>query len=68
MNLVNWELIVPVMKNELKSFVNGSMSGNELYRQAIKKNVGPEVRLLVRPGVRRARELAKKALSRRSLV
>jgi hypothetical protein len=68
MNMVNWELIVPVMKNELTQFVKGEMSGQNLYKMAVKKNLGPEVRLLVRPGVDRARDLTRKALSRRSLV
>lgn len=65
--MVNWEIIVPVMRNELINFSNGELSGRKLYQQAIKKHVGPEVRDLIRPGVDRARVLTKKALKRRSL-
>ena len=69
MNSVNWSVLVPVMEKELKGFVNGSVSGRQLYDSAIKKNVGPEVRFLIRSGgVDRARVLTKKALSRRSLT
>jgi len=66
--MVNWEILVPVLKTDLQNFVDGSISGTALYKLAIKKNVGPEVRQLVRPGVDRARKLTRMALRRHSKV
>lgn len=67
MNRVNWEVLVPVLKKELVGFVSGTVSGRQLYQAALNKNVGPEVRFLIRSGgVDRARDLARKALGRRA--
>jgi hypothetical protein len=66
--MVNWEILIPVMRLELQNFVEGNLSGQNLYKAALKKNVGPEVRQLVRPGVARARKITREALRRRALV
>jgi hypothetical protein len=66
--MVNWEILIPVMRLELKNFVDGNLSGENLYKVAIKKNLGPEVRQLIRPGVSRARRITRAALRRRELV
>ena len=62
---VAWNLLFPVMQTSLFKFASGEVSGRALYSEALRKNVGPEVRRLLRPGVNRARALARKALSRR---
>lgn len=65
---INWDIVVPVLKKELTQFCAGELSGRQLYAKAQSKNVGPEVRALIRPGVDRARSITKSALRRRSLV
>lgn len=66
--MMNWEILIPVMRLELQNFAEGNLSGQNLYKAALKKHVGPEVRQLIRPGVARARKITKAALRRRALV
>ena len=68
MKLVNWDLIVGVMQTELVQFASGQLSSHNLYKIAVGRGIGPEVRQLVRPGADRARKIAKEALRRRSVV
>lgn len=65
---MNWSEIIPVMKNDLIKFVNREMSGENLYKVAVAKNLGPLVRPLVRNGVTRSRKAAREALRRRNLL
>lgn len=48
----------------LREFSESKISGRELYNFFKGTDLGGEVRSLVRPGVKRARELTRKALQR----
>lgn len=65
---MNWSRLVSLMPTEFKNFANGNLSGDRLYKIAVSKNLGPEVRQLVRGGVVRARQLTRKALKRRLML
>lgn len=67
---VNWnEIFDAVGRSEVKEFANGRMSGREFYSNALWSfvtNASGNVRFLLREhGVAKARQLARKALSRR---
>ncbi len=63
----DWSDIVSELgQTTVREFANGVISGRELYDNAIYSPVGGEVRRLLRErGVSEARQLARKALSRR---
>lgn len=65
---MNWEKVIPTLHVDLKSFVNRELSAENLYKSAIIKGVGPELRDLVRSGAHRARRAAREALRRRNLL
>jgi hypothetical protein len=65
---MNWNVLVIKMSADLKNFVNGRETLTGLYKKAIKLDLGPELRPLVRGGVERARKVTKLALKRRNLV
>lgn len=67
-NSVNWSVLTSVLSSQLRDFANEVLSARQLYEVAKLKNVGPEVRNLIRPGVNRARALTRKALRRRNLL
>lgn len=66
--MLNWSKMVPVLSPELKNFVNGNLSAENLYKKAVVKGVGPELRPLVRKGASRGRRVAREALRRRNLL
>lgn len=65
---MNWTKIVPQMTDELRNFVNGNLSGDKLYATAVSRNLGPEIRPLIRNGVDRGRKVTREALRRRNLL
>lgn len=65
---MNWNVVVPNLTSELQNFVEGTVSGKQLYASAIQKSLGPEVRPLIRGGVVRARKVTREALRRRGLL
>lgn len=66
--MLNWSKIVPVMSDDLKAFVNQGLSAENLYKIAVSKGVGPELRPLIRSGASRGRRVAREALRRRNVV
>lgn len=66
---VNWTLILSELGAEtIRDFARGELSGRGLYREALdwSRKASPEVRKLLRSrNVDEARQLARKALSRR---
>jgi len=66
--MLNWSKVVPTLSNELKKFVSGGLSAENLYKIAVSKNLGPELRPLVRNGAQRGRRAAREALRRRNLL
>jgi O-acetyl-ADP-ribose deacetylase (regulator of RNase III) len=65
---MNWEKVIPTLQSDLKLFVNRELSAENLYKSAIIKGVGPELRDLVRSGANRARKVTREALRRRNLL
>lgn len=65
---MNWTKVVPQMTNELNSFANKQLSAENLYKVAVARGVGPEVRPLVKRGAQRARKATREALRRRNLL
>lgn len=65
---MNWEKIVPMLSTDLKAFVNRELSAENLYKSAVSKGIGPELRSLVRSGADRGRKIARQALRRRNLL
>lgn len=65
---MNWEKITSVMSNELNLFVNKELSAKNLYKEAVKKGIGAEVRPLDRSCPTRGRKNAREALRRRKLL
>ena len=67
---VNWDLLAdnPYMDVTTVDFALGDISGREFYLSAQEAGCGGEARNLIRPGVVRARQLARKALLRRGML
>ena len=65
---MNWEKIVPQITQELQNFVNHQLSAENLYKTAVAKGIGPELRPLIRSGADRGRKIAREALRRRNLL
>ena len=67
---VDWDTLTdqPYMAALTEDFALGYVSARTLYAQAQVKGLGGEVRNLIRPGVMRARRLARKALRRRDML
>lgn len=65
---MNWSKIVPQMTSELNLFVNHKLSAENLYKLAISKNLGKEIRPLIRNGASRGRRVAREALRRREVL
>ncbi len=68
--MTKWNVILETAwdKEAMKQFAQGNLSGRQLYNEFVYTPVGGEVRNLLRDnGVRRARQLAKKAVNRRGL-
>lgn len=68
--MTNWDSVLSNRKNvvTVRKFVEGDLSGRELYSSFANTQNGGEVRTLLRGGVDRARNLARKALYRRDFV
>ncbi len=63
----NWNVIFEVLgASQVNDFANGDVSGRGLYSKASNTEAGGAVRSLLRAGIERARELARRALARRS--
>lgn len=65
---MNWKKIVPVISSDLQMFVNRKLSAKNLYKIAVNKGIGPELRPLIRSGADRGRRVAREALRRRNLL
>jgi len=65
---MRWEVIVPILSSDLLAFVNRELSAKNLYKSAVSKGIGPELRPLVRAGADRGRRIAREALRRRNLL
>ena len=65
---MNWEKIVSSMSSDLNLFVSRKLSAENLYKSAVSKGIGPELRPLVRSGADRGRKIAREALRRRNLL
>lgn len=65
---MNWEKIVPQLSSQLKLFVNRELSAENLYKAAVLRGIGPELRPLIRSGADRGRKIAREALRRRNLL
>ena len=65
---MNWNKILPHLSSHLKLFVNRELSAENLYRAAVLKGIGPELRPLIRSGADRGRRIAREALRRRNLL
>lgn len=65
---MNWEKIVPMLSTDLKAFVNRELSAENLYKSAVSKGIGPELRSLIRSGAERGRKITREALRRRNLL
>jgi hypothetical protein len=65
--MVNWNTILAnVDENDVRGFATGVLSGRELTQEASFSDAAGEVRKLLRTyGVSKARQVARKALSRR---
>lgn len=65
--MINWnEIISYAGRNTVERFAKGDISGRKLYDEVVYTTAGGEVRRLLRNrGVTEARQLARKALSRR---
>lgn len=67
---MDWNKVISVLgTSTILGFVKRDVSGTNLYSQAVAKDVGPEVRSLLRNrGVVSARRAAREALRRRNLL
>jgi hypothetical protein len=65
---MNWEKIINTMPVDLNLFVNNQLSAKNLYKAAIAKGIGAEVRPLDRSCANRGRKIARAALRRRNLL
>lgn len=65
---MHWNNIIPEIRIELQKFVNRELSAENLYKVAVSKGIGPELRPLIRSGADRGRRIAREALRRRNLL
>lgn len=65
---MNWNKVLSKMTSDVQAFVNRELSAKNLYKTAIIKGVGPELRPLIRSGADRGRKIARQALRRRNLL
>lgn len=65
---MNWNEVLSKMTSDVQAFVNRELSAKNLYKAAVIKGVGLELRSLVRSGADRGRKVAREALRRRNLL
>lgn len=65
---MNWKTLIPALSTDLNLFVSRKLSAENLYKVAVSRGVGPELRPLIRSGADRGRRIAREALRRRNLL